>query len=232
MRTLLETGFILLALACALVSLGAINRAHRGLPSRGRVFVFTGAGMALWLTLTAVAAIAGWLTPTPDKPPPNLLILAIAAVMVLFITLGPIGKALIQRFPPSAFIAFQVFRVPVELALWGLAELRLGPELLTFEGRNFDIITGLTAPVIAWLVARKPSRALIIGWNLIGLALLLNVLAHAVLAMPGPMQRIHVSPGTEVVTTFPYIWLPALLVPLALALHVLSLRQAFAKGAE
>jgi hypothetical protein len=121
--------------------------------------------------------------------------------------------------------------VPVELALWGLAALHLGPELLTFEGRNFDIITGATAPLVAWLVVRRPSKALIIGWNLLGLALLLNVLAHAVLAMPGPMQLIHVEPGPEIVATFPYIWLPAVLVPIALGLHILSLRQAFSARA-
>jgi len=44
---------------------------------------------------------------------------------------------------------------------------------MTFEGRNWDVLTGLTALPVAWLVAKnRAPKWLIYAWNIGGLALL------------------------------------------------------------
>ncbi|MCB9895184.1 MAG: hypothetical protein H6839_12090 [Planctomycetes bacterium] len=230
-QPIVDVFFILLVLACAALVLRAVNVAWRGQPSRGRSVAIAALAIMTWLGFTAGIAFSGLLTPSPEGVPPNLPVLVFTMVSMLALTLGPVGKRVISTWDAPRLIGFQVFRVPVELVLFMLAVNGVGPELLSFEGRNFDIITGLTAPLAAWLVWKRPSKVLVIGWNLLGLALLANVLVHAVLSMPGPMQKIFVQPGPEIVAGFPYIWLPAFLVPLAFAGHVLSLRQALKPAA-
>jgi hypothetical protein len=118
----------------------------------------------------------------------------------------------------------------VEILLWLLFIEHLLPEQMTFEGRNFDIIAGLTAPVIAYFVGQhKLSKKGIILWNLICLALLINIVSVAIMSMPTPFQYFTNEPSNTIVTVFPVNWLPGLLVPLAYGLHFLSLRQQLMK---
>ena len=97
---------------------------------------------------------------------------------------------------------------------------------MTFEGRNFDILSGLSAIVVAVLITKnKISPPLVIAWNFAGLALLVNIVTIAILSMPTPLRVFMNEPANTIVTKFPVVWLPALLVPLAYGLHFLSLRQ-------
>jgi hypothetical protein len=84
-----------------------------------------------------------------------------------------------------------VVRVPVELVLLWLYQHGQVPQLMTFEGRNFDILSGLTAPLVAWLgfCGGKINRALLIIWNLFALGLLLNIVTTAILSLETPFQQ-------------------------------------------
>lgn len=87
---------------------------------------------------------------------------------------------------------------------------------MTFEGRNLDVLVGLTAlPVgfAAWAGARRHPW-LAVAWHLAGLALLANIVSMAIRAQPA------------VIPTVPMIWLPAFLVPIALLGHVAGIAQA------
>jgi hypothetical protein len=46
-----------------------------------------------------------------------------------------------------------IIRIPVELGLYWLFIYKAIPQLMTFEGRNFDILVGLTVPfdLLLWL---------------------------------------------------------------------------------
>jgi hypothetical protein len=97
---------------------------------------------------------------------------------------------------------------------------------MTFEGRNFDVLSGLTAPVIAWLVVRnKTSKTGLVAWNLICLAILINIIAIAILSTPSPIRVFMNEPANTIVTIFPVSLLPGFLAPFAFALHVFSLKQ-------
>lgn len=225
-QILVDILFVLLVLACSVLILRAVSKAWQGEKTRGRAFAITCALLVGWLGLTAGLALSGVLTPSSDHPPPNGALLVVVLITVLIVAFGPVGRRLISRIGAPKLIAFQVFRLPVELILWALAINNMGPKLLTFEGRNFDILVALTALPVAYLVARKPNKALVIVWNVAGMIILGVVLVHAVLAGPSPIQQFFEKPDSSIVATWPYVWLPALLVPLAYAGHLLSIRQA------
>jgi hypothetical protein len=119
--------------------------------------------------------------------------------------------------------------VPVEIVLLWLYQAGQVPQLMTFEGRNFDILSGLTAPVVAWLAFRggKVNRPLLIVWNLFALALLLNILTIAVLSLETAFQKFAFDQPNRGVLYFPFVWLPAIIVPIVFVSHIISLRQLF-----
>ncbi len=63
------------------------------------------------------------------------------------------------------------------------------------------------------------------AWNLLGLALLINIVTIAVLSTPVPFRRFLEDPPNRLPSLFPYVWLPTFLVQVALAGHVLVFRR-------
>jgi hypothetical protein len=118
-------------------------------------------------------------------------------------------------------------RIPVEIILFWLFINRAVPELMTFEGRNFDILEGITAPFIAyfWLTKRKGNRNLVLIWNLICLSLLINIVVNALLSAPSPIQKFAFDQPNIAILYFPFSWLPTFIVPLVLFGHLVSIRQ-------
>lgn len=118
-------------------------------------------------------------------------------------------------------------RIPVEFVLFWLFLNKAIPEVMTFEGRNFDILAGLSAPVIYFLGYKKKflSRGILIGWNLLCLVLLANIVGYAVLATPSPIQQIEFDQPNIAILHFPYVMLPGIVVPLVLASHLIALRK-------
>ena len=66
-----------------------------------------------------------------------------------------------------------------------LAERGVMPAQMSYSGRNFDIITGATAIIVSALVwSGAGGRRLVAVWNVLGLALLANIVTVAILATP------------------------------------------------
>ena len=131
------------------------------------------------------------------------------------------GDALMTRLGVATLIGYQSFRIVVEIFLWWGHREGVVPVQMTWEGRNFDVLTGLLALPLVWMGARAP-RWLIAGWNVLGLGLLVNVVSVAVLSIPGPFQQF--AAVNWFVAEFSFIWLPAFLVPSALMGHLLVWR--------
>jgi hypothetical protein len=98
---------------------------------------------------------------------------------------------------------------------------------MTYSGRNFDVATGISGLVLGlWLMNRKSvPRAVVLTWNLLGLALLANIVGVAVLSVPGPLRQFGDEPANRLPSTFPFVWLPSFLVQVALGSHLLVFRQ-------
>jgi hypothetical protein len=98
------------------------------------------------------------------------------------------------------------------------------PGQMSYSGRNFDIITGITAVIVAaLLVAGRGGRILVAAWNVVGLGLLVNIIIVALVSTPmvalfGP-DRLNIW-----ITYPPFIWLPAVMVLAALTGHLIIFR--------
>lgn len=215
----LSTLFLLLVLTMAVAVLEILRRTFSG---RSR-FVAMGF-FVLWLLYVGAIGYAGVTTWT--RPPGLLfLVIPIALFQSLVLTRHPQVPLLAKRVPLVLLIGLQVFRVLVEGELYGLYMLGLVPKMLTFEGANLDILTGLSAPLVAWLYAtgRLSLRGLRL-WNLVGIALLTNVVVRAVLTLPGSTLLLHTEVPNRALGMPPFMFLPGFFVPLALGLHIVALR--------
>jgi hypothetical protein len=179
-----------------------------------------------WAMVVSVASLTGFAGNFKIFPLNIAPLLFVPLISVIWFTFSNTLKELVKHIEPHQIIRLQVFRVFVELLLWALFIQNLLPIQMSFEGRNFDILAGLTAPVVAYLaLTKKVSKGFLIGWNLVSLGLLINIVTVAILSMPTPFQYFTNEPSNIIVTAFPFIFLPTFLVPLAYMLHFFSLRQ-------
>ena len=177
-----------------------------------------------WIVLSVVLAESGILRQWTATPPPfGLFILAIA-ILSIVIAFSPFGARLARYLPLAALVGVQAFRLPLELAMHAMYERGVMPQQMSYSGRNFDIVTGSTAILVAALVAAgRGGRTLVALWNVMGLALVLNVVIVAILSTPAFRyfgdQRLNVW-----VTYSPFVLLPSVMVLAAFAGHLLIFR--------
>lgn len=207
-------GLLVVGVAAAIVAL-VVLAARRAKRDARRDATWVAAVIGGWLAATAALAASGAIA--FDDGPPRALALPWIAIIVGAVALWrPAGRAFLAHVPRPHVVALQSFRVPVELILWALFLDHAIPERMTFEGRNFDVLVGLTAFPIgfaAWAGSkRRPWLALL--WHVAGLALLANIVSMAIRAQP------------PVIPTVPMVWLPAFLVPVALLGHIAGIAQA------
>lgn len=183
-----------------------------------------------WVLMSGLLAMQGFFLDFSTAPPKIAAASFIFATGLAVFAFSPLATRWLSAISQTWIIGMQTFRLFVEVVLIGLARTPLLPKLMTVEGRNFDILIGLTAPILAWRIHKQsePSRSkwALVAWNVLGIVSLLNVVVNGVLSAPTPMQQIFVEPPNTALGYFPYAWLPAFLVPVALFLHVLSLRKA------
>ncbi|MBT9545456.1 MAG: hypothetical protein IV090_08710 [Candidatus Sericytochromatia bacterium] len=216
-----------LCIGISLTLCGLILWSLKALGVSSRAQTWTGIGLVGWLLLTAGLAQSGVLNHFSSTPPRMFAVVMPALFFCLILTFHPRLQTLWQQVPTTWLLGFQTFRIGVELFLWLLFTSAIVPVQMTFEGRNWDILTGLTAPLMVWLWVQQPQarRSLVLIWNLAGLTLLLNIVGISILSMPTAFQVFTQAPSNTFVASFPFVWLPSFLVPLALLGHCLSLRQ-------
>ena len=199
-----------------------------------RAALIAGVAAFAWMAGTWRIAAAGVLRHWDRRPPPFVVLVVLIAALAGFLAFGPAGRRLAQFVPLWILVAVQAFRLPLELAMHSLYERGIMPAQMSYSGRNFDIVTGATAIVVALLVATgRAGHRLVLVWNVLGLALLVNVLTIAILSTPVVAyfgeDRLNVF-----VTDPPFVWLPAVMVLAALAGHLVIFRAlgASARGAS
>jgi hypothetical protein len=162
-----------------------------------------------------------------DAVPPTMP-LAIAATLAATVALArsPLGGRLAAGLPLALLGGTQGFRVAVELLLHRAYVEGLMPVQMSYAGRNFDVVSGLTALALgAWLATGRGTRRLVVAWNGLGLLLLANVFTIAMLSAPTPLRVFHAEPANVWVTRAPWVWLPLVMVPAALLGHLLVYRR-------
>ncbi len=180
-----------------------------------------------WLIIQAIIGLTGFYTITNTTPPrfPLLVAPAMLFIAILFITKK--GKQYIDGLNIKTLTILHIIRIPIEMVLFWLFIQGTIPQLMTFEGRNFDIISGITAPLIYYFgfVQKRPNKTLLIIWNFICLGLLINIVVNAILSAPSSFQQFAFDQPNVAILYFPFVWLPSCLVPLVLFSHLASIRQ-------
>lgn len=185
-------------------------------------------GLTLWLVIQAVLTLNNFYNADTTSFPPKFLMLVIPPLLVIaFLFATKKGRDFIDSLPLINLTYLNIVRIPVELVLYWLFLNKAVPELMTFEGRNFDILAGATAPLVAYFGLRqqKLDRNIILVWNFIALGLLLNIVINAVLSVPFTFQKFAFDQPNIAVLNFPFSWLPAYIVPIILFGHLASIRQ-------
>jgi hypothetical protein len=197
-----------------------------GINRQKKIISRTILGLSAWFLFVSIWSISGIMGNFNLFPFNVMPVIVIPLITTLIVTFSKTFKEIVIQIPQQNLIRLQSFRIFVEVLLWALFIENVAPVQMTFEGRNFDILSGLTAIVVAYLVARNSiSKTIIVIWNIACFVLLINIVSVAILSMPTPFRIFMNEPVNTIVTQFPVSLLPGLLVPLAYALHFFSLRQ-------
>ena len=189
----------------------------------GRVML----AVTAWVALLGVVSLEGFFANFRSLPPRILPALLVPLILGVLWVRSDGMRELLTRTPPPWPIYVQSFRIVMELILWALFLQHRVPALMTFEGRNADILVGVTAIPVGYLcfVRKLWSPRVAFWWNVAGILILLNVVVHAQLSTPSPLRVFITDPPVTFIASWPYILLPGFLVPLAWLAHAVSLIQ-------
>ncbi|HXE81460.1 MAG TPA: hypothetical protein VNK41_11950 [Vicinamibacterales bacterium] len=205
-----------------------VRVANRRLGIAGdRRAMFVGAAAGAWLLALSFIVASGTIA---AKPMPRLLFFFAAGNLAgLVLGLTPVGGWLARGLPLWTLVAFQGFRLPLELVLHSWAEQGTIPHTMTWGGSNYDVVSGVVAvaaAAIMWRLGTYDSRARMAAWiaNAVGIVLLVNVARVAVLSSPLPFAWRGVEPPLQLGMYLPYALIGPVCVAGALAGHVILTR--------
>jgi uncharacterized membrane protein len=223
--------WIVLTAACLVLIIAglktALRRAGWEKNVSRKILISTIIFMSVWVALLLILSSKGFFSDFGLLPPRPALAIFIPLPVILIIAFSKQGTQLLQVIPQQWIVWLQSFRIAVELLLLLAFTKGMLPVQMTFEGINFDILSGVLALPVGYILAQKKTYAkkMAIAFNIIGLLLLLNILVIAVLSMPIPIRYFMNEPANTLVAEFPFILLPGVLVPIAYGFHIFSLRQ-------
>ena len=183
-----------------------------------------------WTLLQSAIGMSGFYHYTQSVPPRLLLFGVFPALLAIAATfLTSKGRQFLDAMHLQRLTFFHTIRIPVELVLVLLYHNSLVSVYMTYEGTNFDLFSGLSAPIIGFLAFKKITynKKLLGWWNIICLILLLNVVITAVFALPSPFQKLSFNQPNVAVLYAPYNLLPTVIVPLVLLAHLSAFRQLY-----
>lgn len=226
-------GYIVITfLLSTLFTVGCLVYAFQQQAKLGRTWVGLLTVIVLWMAVQAILALnqVYQVTSLPPRLPLFAMLPPLLGIIILLAR--PAARQQVMHLSLWTLTLLHVVRIPVELVLWWLYQQGEVPQLMTFVGRNFDILAGLTAPlVLLWgWQAGRPKRNLLLGWNIISIGLLLNIVIPATLSMPYPIQQFAFAQPNRALFYFPFIWLPSVVVPLVLFSHLAAIVQLVKQG--
>jgi hypothetical protein len=215
------TTFATLAFFLQAIRAAGLDRLH------SKILLFL---LPLWIFFQAALALGGFYLDAGSRPPRIMLFGVLPTVLLILSYFVFFRTSFIDRLPLGTLTLLHVIRVPVEIVLYWLFLYRQVPAAITFSGMNYDIASGLLAPIAYFAAIRGGSvkRWVLIVYNLLGLTLLATIVSIAVMSLQSPLQRMAFEQPNRAVLFFPYVWLPTIVVPIVLFAHLSSLWKLFA----
>jgi hypothetical protein len=210
----LSLPIIVFFLLTTLLALSLFGKAVRG--SKTAVVV-----SLLWMCVQSAVALSGFYLVTNASPPHFFLVVAPPLLVIAGLFLTVAGRRFLDRMDLKWCVLLHSIRILVEINLYWLFLYKQVPALMTFEAGNLDILVGISAPIIWWAYGggHIGRRGLLI-WNSICLLSVLNAFVRAMLSAPFPFQRFAYDQPTVAILSFPFILLPAFIVPAVLLCHL------------
>jgi hypothetical protein len=213
----------IVATGTAAIVVGSLAAVYPGSPAqRVRIIV----AFTAWFVLVVLLSVFDVFDPVRGFGVPALGFAVIVPIVVLaFAALGSADRfARVSAIPMPALIAVHILRILglQFLLLWSAG--RLTAPFAPSAGWG-DIITGVAAVPVAWAVWRQVPgwRSYAIVWNLFGAADLIAAIAFGTMSAPGSPLQLFAGQSEPVMTTLPWILIPAYLVPVWLSTHGLML---------
>ena len=158
---------------------------------------------------------------------PIFVFIPFVTLLILFYWCNK-NNAAFKYLPLAWTTYFQSFRIPVEILIVYTFYQEIIPESATFEGYNFDIVMGITALIMGYLVSKnfKKFKRLFIIWNILGIGMILFVFAIIATSIYRPdLWNSEVPLVAKEFVSFPYFFLPGLLAPAGIFMHLVALLQ-------
>ncbi len=189
---------------------------------------------AAWIVLQSSITLSLFYTKTNAFPPRFFFLVVPLALTIILLFVTKKGRAWVDTMELKWLTALHVVRIPVELCLYWLFIDGMVPELMTFAGKNFDILSGITAPIVLFMVYYKKimGKTGLLVWNFICLILVLFIVVNAVLSAPFPIQQFAFDQPNLAVFYFPMSMLPGFVVPVVIISHLASIRLLIKKGLQ
>jgi hypothetical protein len=218
------------ATICVMLFRGAIT-AGLGRVTATRVAGGFGTLWGAWVLASVLLAKAEVYRFEPTRPVPWLpigLMGALAAALLLS-RIPVVSRILAQPDGLWRLTVPQIFRVAGVTFLVVMALGKL-PAVFALPAGLGDMAIGVEAVFVARNLRRGVVGRRAVWFNIFGLVDLVVALAIGFAAAPAVVRLLLVSPTTEAISLLPLALIPATVVPLASALHLLSLRRLMATG--
>lgn len=224
---MLQLAFILLTIYVFIWFAKAINYSSTETSIVKRRIIRLGLIFLFWSGYTFLVGYFGILKDTSLPPKmPLLLVFPIFGLLIWFFT-SKKASPYLKPIPIYIPLLFQSFRIFVELLIWWSYLKGLTAVEATFEGYNYEIVFGLSALIMGLLAFKNMiGPKLIILWNVIGLSFLSVIVGIFVTLVYFPSiwgyENEIVNPEF---LTFPYMYIPAVYMHVAVFTHVFSIIQ-------
>lgn len=227
---MLKAGFFLLTIILAIIlfamAASVAKRAYNDTAKQKSFTIRIGLILVVWIGYMSAVSLTG-IFMNASLPPRILLFLVIPSFILFIIFFRSRSfKNIVDHVPHNWIVNFQSFRIIVELLIYGCFTAGILPKQATFAGYNYDILIGITAPLMAFLFLRgaNPPRGIMLLWNAAGfitLAIVVSVIiTHAYFPALWGLKESILSQGFG---AFPYTLLAGFLMPIAVFMHIFSL---------
>ncbi len=200
---------------CAPVAIGVLLVA---LPLARRTRWWLGGVLAAWFALTALAPL-----PRIGVLPGSLFgILFPVVAASVFMVASREARRVIAGASVALLVGLHVTRLIGGAFVVAHAEGRLADPFATIAGWGdvLAAVTAIGAAIIAWR-ARPGWETWVLAWNVIGFTDFVSAIALGTLSQPGLPFRLFIEePGTALLGTLPWRFIPNFFVPLYLMIHV------------
>jgi len=178
----------------------------------------------LWILIVSLLSISGFFLNTEAMPPRFIVVFAGNIIFVAYLLKTLKSNSQDNRYS----LLIHILRIPIEIILYQLFLAKEVPVIMTYHGWNYDILIGVSAILLIiylFFFKRNLPKYVLLIWNYIGLLFLINIVIIAILSAPLPVQQFAFDQPNLAVIKFPYILLPAFIVPVVFLTHILAIKK-------